>query len=81
MRLRRDWPAPEAIQTPRLMLEPVRVEHADEMVASLRDANLSKYTGGRVPYLEELRSRYKRQSVGHSKLPSTAMAGPWTRPR
>jgi RimJ/RimL family protein N-acetyltransferase len=66
MRSRSDWPAAEAIQTQRLVLEPVRVEHAPEMVASLRDPGLYTYTGGRAPDLKELRARYGRQSVGHS---------------
>jgi RimJ/RimL family protein N-acetyltransferase len=66
MRSRSDRPAPEAIRTPRLLLEPLRVEHAKDMIAILRDDSLYTYTGGRCPTLDELRSRYERQCVGHS---------------
>jgi RimJ/RimL family protein N-acetyltransferase len=48
------------------MLEPLRVEHAEEMIAILQDPSLYTYTGGQPPNLEELRSRYERQTVGHS---------------
>jgi RimJ/RimL family protein N-acetyltransferase len=66
MQLRCGWPAPEAVQTHRLTLEPLRVEHADEMVAILQDPSLYTYTGGRAPDREELRLRYARQCCGHS---------------
>lgn len=66
MRWRFDWPAPEAIQTCRLLLEPLCVEHADAMVPVLQDPSLYTYIGGRAPDLEQLRARYERQSAGHS---------------
>lgn len=47
-----------------LVLEPLRVEHAAEMVAVLADAGLFAYTGGSPPALEELEARYARQAAG-----------------
>ncbi len=66
MQSRSDWPGPEAVQTQRLSLEPLRVEHAREMLAMLQDSSLYMFTGGRAPDLEELRARYARQCVGRS---------------
>ena len=61
-----DWPAAEPIETARLTLEPLRVEHAGEMVEVLSAPALYEYIGGRPPSLEQLRARYTRQAVGHS---------------
>jgi RimJ/RimL family protein N-acetyltransferase len=54
------------IDTRRLILEPLQVTHADEMVFVLGDAALYKYTDGAPPTLEELRARYARQVSGRS---------------
>ena len=54
------------MHTKRLALEPLRLEHADEMVALLADPGLYAYTGGRPPTLDELRARYRRQVLGRS---------------
>ncbi len=48
------------------MLEPLRVEHATEMVEVLSDPELYAFTGGEPPLLDELRERYRFQVVGHS---------------
>lgn len=61
-----DWLHAELIVTERLSLEPLRVEHADSMVAVLAGASLYEFTGGVAPTLDRLRSRYAAQSVGHS---------------
>ena len=61
-----DWPAAETIETARLMLEPLQVEHAAEMVEVLSAPALYEFTGGAPPSLERLRARYARQAVGHS---------------
>ena len=66
VQLRSGWPVPEAVQTDRLRLEPLRVEHAREMLAILQDSSSYTFTGGRAPDLEELRARYERQCVGRS---------------
>ncbi|GLU48435.1 GNAT family N-acetyltransferase [Nocardiopsis ansamitocini] len=46
------------IHTPRLTLEPLRLDHATEMAEVLGDPALYRYLGGRPPQEEELRSRY-----------------------
>jgi RimJ/RimL family protein N-acetyltransferase len=51
----------------RLLLEPLRVEHADEMTAVLADASLYSFIGGSAPTVAELRRRYSRQVLGTSK--------------
>lgn len=48
----------------RLVLEPLRVDHADEMVAVLADVALHTFTGGSPPTLDQLRERYARQVAG-----------------
>lgn len=54
------------VVTPRLTLEPLRVEDADEMVGVLADPTLYEFTGDAPPTLEELRARYARQVRGSS---------------
>ncbi|MEM9132933.1 MAG: GNAT family N-acetyltransferase [Actinomycetota bacterium] len=48
----------------RLLLEPLRVDHAEEMVAVLADTELYAYTGGAPPTLYELQARYGAQVRG-----------------
>jgi RimJ/RimL family protein N-acetyltransferase len=60
------WPAAEPLHTPRLLLEPLRVEHAAEMAAVLADPSLYEHTGGAPPSAAELEARYRRQAVGAS---------------
>jgi RimJ/RimL family protein N-acetyltransferase len=48
----------------RLLLEPLRVEHADDMVAVLADPALYTVTGGEPPSLDRLRERYRAQTAG-----------------
>jgi RimJ/RimL family protein N-acetyltransferase len=60
------WPAAETIVTARLILDPLRVEHAEEMAQALDDERLHEFTGGHPASLEELRERYARQVVGRS---------------
>ncbi|WP_405770157.1 GNAT family N-acetyltransferase [Actinacidiphila glaucinigra] len=55
---------PEAITTPRLVLEPLRVDHAQEMAAVLSDPGLHEFIGG-TPYdAPGLRARYTRLVAG-----------------
>jgi len=55
------------LETQRLELEPLRVEHADEMVAQLADRALyAFYDDEASPSLDELRERYTRQTRGVS---------------
>jgi len=50
----------------RLLLEPLRVEHAEEMAGLLNDPQLHSFIGGRPATVAELRSRYAKQIVGRS---------------
>jgi len=52
---------------PRLLLEPLRVEHAEQMASVLGDVELYTFTGGSPPTVAELRDRYARQCVGQSE--------------
>ncbi len=61
-----EWLAAEPIETARLTLEPLRVDHAGEMREVLADPALYQYTGGGPPSLDELRTRYAMQAVGRS---------------
>ncbi|MEV0380573.1 GNAT family N-acetyltransferase [Nonomuraea sp. NPDC050643] len=54
----------DTIETPRLVLHPLRAEHADEMAAVLSDPGLHTYTGGAPLTRLELRARYERLVAG-----------------
>jgi RimJ/RimL family protein N-acetyltransferase len=60
------WPRAELIETERLTLEPLRVEHAEELAALLDDQRLHRFTGGHAPQRDQLRARYRRQTEGQS---------------
>ena len=55
---------PEPITTERLLLEPLRVEHAEEMAPLLDDVRLHEFIGGEPPTPDRLRDRYARQVAG-----------------
>ena len=59
-------PTAPSLDSERLHLEPLAVEHADEMFAVLDEPDLHVFTGGRPATLKELRTRYERLVVGHS---------------
>lgn len=61
-----NWPA-ASLESERLRLEPLTVEHADEMVTVLDDADLHVFIGGQPATREELRARYEQLVVGHSR--------------
>ena len=50
----------------RLVLVPLTLDDAGEMVAVLAGDELYAFTGGRPPTFPELHARYARQLVGHS---------------
>jgi RimJ/RimL family protein N-acetyltransferase len=54
------------LETDRLVLEPLRVEHAEEMTPVLADEALHQFIGGRPESVDELRTRYRRQARGVS---------------
>jgi RimJ/RimL family protein N-acetyltransferase len=54
------WPAGATITSARLVLRPVEVAHAEEMVEVLGDPRLYEFTGGEPPTLPALRERYER---------------------
>lgn len=56
----------ELLTGPSLDLEPLTVEHADEMHALLDDPTLHTFTGGQPADVHELRARYARQVLGRS---------------
>ena len=53
-------PAAGRIETERLVLEPLAVEHAEEMAEVLGDPRLHAFIGGSPLSVEELRTRYAR---------------------
>jgi hypothetical protein len=63
---RSGWPAAQPIETPRLRLEPLWVEHADEISSLLDDVRLHEFIGGRPLTAAELRERYAGLEAGES---------------
>ena len=59
-------PRAEALTTPRLVLEPLRPDHARELAPVLADPALHAFTGGQPADEDELRARFARQAAGHS---------------
>lgn len=60
------WPTVEPLAAERLVLEPLRVEHAVEMAPVLVDAALYTFIGAAPPTESELADRYARQATGRS---------------
>ena len=60
------WPVATVIETERLRLEPLRVDHAMELAAVLDDERLHQFIGGRPATEAELRSRYASLVAGWS---------------
>lgn len=60
------WPRAVPLESDRLVLEPLTIEHADVMVDVLAPGELYRFTGGEPPSVEELRARYARQVRGQS---------------
>ncbi len=66
MHERRRWPRAAELRTARLVLEPLRVDHAGAMVAVLSDPSLYDVVGGRPPTRDELVTAYSGQVVGQA---------------
>jgi RimJ/RimL family protein N-acetyltransferase len=60
------WPHAEALTTQRLVLEPLRPDHAGELAPVLADPALHAFTGGQPVSEDELRARFARQAAGRS---------------
>ena len=60
-------PPIDVIVTKDVVLEPLTVGHAEEMVETLADPSLYDFIGGSPPSLAELRRRYTLQTIGHSE--------------
>ena len=58
--------ATPSLSSERLDLEPLRLDHAEEMAPLLDDTCLYTFTGGEPATSEQLRDRYARQIVGFS---------------
>lgn len=59
-----DYRTASTIATDRLVLTPLRVDDAEEMVRVLDDERLHEFIGGRPAALDELRDRYRRLAAG-----------------
>ena len=57
---------PDPIVADRVVLRPLRVSDAEEMVAVLSSPELYGYVGGEPPTLDTLHRRYSELVVGHS---------------
>jgi RimJ/RimL family protein N-acetyltransferase len=64
--MRMAWPTAEELDTPRLHLEPLTVEHAAEMIGVLADPSLYRFIGGKPPALAHLRELYERMQTQQS---------------
>ena len=62
-----NWPTTAALDSERLHLEPLTVEHADEMAAVLDDLDLHVFIGGQPATHQELRARYEHLVAGQSR--------------
>jgi RimJ/RimL family protein N-acetyltransferase len=60
------WPTATQMDGRRLILEPLRVHHAEEMAPRLNDAALHTFVGGEPATVDDLRRRYTMMCVGHS---------------
>ena len=56
-----EWPPTPPLRSARLTLEPLRVEHAQEMAPLLADRRLHAFTGGDPPTLRQLRDSYRKR--------------------
>jgi RimJ/RimL family protein N-acetyltransferase len=54
------------LESKRLVLEPLRPDHADELAPVLDDTSLHQFIGGQPDSVEALRARIARQVVGTS---------------
>ena len=60
------WPDTEQLHSDRLLLEPLRRDHADQAFPLLDDPRLHTFTGGAPDTREQLAARFARQVLGSS---------------
>ncbi|MGI4896562.1 MAG: GNAT family N-acetyltransferase [Janthinobacterium lividum] len=60
------WPKAGPLRTARLQLEPLRLDHAEELFAVLDDPRLHEFTGDTPPTRDHLTARVARQVPGRS---------------
>ena len=65
----------EPIRTSRLILLPLRPEHAEEMAGVLADPALHAFIGGAPLSPPELRARYERLAAGRPTPPCPGATG------
>ena len=65
-RLTAPWPRAQTLTTRRLVLEPLRPDHARELAPVLADPALHEFTGGEPESEAQLHARYTRQAAGQS---------------
>jgi RimJ/RimL family protein N-acetyltransferase len=58
--------SPSPLESARLVLEPLRVQHAHELAPVLQDVALHQFIGGKPASVQELRRRFERQARGRS---------------
>ena len=61
-----EWPDVAPLASDRVLLEPLTVQHAEEMVDVLSEPELYRYIGGEAASVEQLTRRYALQSAGRS---------------
>lgn len=61
-----NWVEAAVLSGERVCLEPLRVEHADELAPVLDDRLLHIFIGGEPASRDQLRARYRRQVAGRS---------------
>jgi RimJ/RimL family protein N-acetyltransferase len=59
-------PTARELESERLLIEPLSVGHAEELVHVLGDPELHRFTGGAPLGLADLRARFERQARGES---------------
>jgi RimJ/RimL family protein N-acetyltransferase len=65
-RLTAPWPRAQTLTTRRLVLEPLRPDHARELAPVLADRALHAFTGGDPESEAQLHARYTRQAASES---------------
>lgn len=60
------WLAAAQLSSLRLILEPLRIDHAQEMAMVLNDPALHRFVGGEPATVDDLRRQYEKLCIGRS---------------